>query len=416
MKIGVALSGGRDSVALLHCLKQKGYDVIAINVEHGIRGKSSVEDSQFAKEFCKKCGVECLSYSVKALDFAKENSYTVEQAARILRYSIFDKVLQEKKCDYIALAHHLDDQVETIFMRILRGTGIKGLVGMKEQNGKYIRPFLQYTKQDINEYILQHNLPYVEDETNTDTAYTRNFLREQLEVLREKYPSLQSSFARLSAIAKETEDYLDLMTPSVKMVGGEVFVKIDDSLHVCLQKRTYFKAVNMLGVNVDFENRHCDIINSLKCAQNGKRVALMHGVVAHKQDEYIVFSKEEDAMMIDAMPFSLENLRCLGFDCKIVPIEHFQKEGNALYFDLDKVAEGAVLRNRKEGDVFEKFGGGKKSLGDFFTDKKIPLRERDKVMLLTLGNEVLVAFGVEISKKVAIGDTTKKVFVVKNNL
>ncbi len=416
VKIGVALSGGRDSIALVHCLKEKGYKVVAINVEHGIRGEKSVSDSNFVKEFCKQQNVPCFCYSVQAVEYANQNGYTIEQSARILRYQIFEKVLEEKKCDYIAIAHHLDDQAETILMRILRGTGIKGLVGMKSKSGKYIRPLLNCTREDINAYIEANHLEYVDDETNLDTAYTRNFLREELDTLKKKYPCLLSSFARLSAIAEETEDYLDTQTPKVRMAGGEVFVEIDYALHSCIEKRTYFKAINMLGVNADIENRHYELINTLKTSQNGKRIELPHGVIAHKQDEYIVFSKEEEQLRLAKMDFSLDNLAWLGIESEIVPIEQFEKSDGMLYFDADKVACGAVLRNRLEGDFIEKFGGGTKSLGDFLTDKKIPLRDRDKLVLLANDSEVLVVFSLEISKKVAIDDTTKRVCVVKKQL
>ena len=130
-KICVALSGGRDSVALLDILREAGYDVSAVNVEHGIRGEESVSDSRFVSELCASMDVPLFAYSVDAPSFSAQNGYTLEQGARILRYGIFDELLNEKKCDYIALAHHLDDQVETVLMRILRGTGIKGLTGMR---------------------------------------------------------------------------------------------------------------------------------------------------------------------------------------------------------------------------------------------------------------------------------------------
>ncbi len=413
VRIGVALSGGRDSVALAHLLKMGGYNIVAINVEHGIRGEKSVEDSNFVKELCEKWDIPLYAYSVKALDFAQENGYTVEQAARILRYQIFDKVIEEKKCDYVALAHHMDDQAETMLMHILRGTGVKGLVGMRKIKGSYIRPLLDYTREDINAYVEQNGLEYVEDETNCDMAYTRNFLRGELEILKDRYQDLQTSFARLSAIAEETEDYLDSQTPNVTFVGNEVFVKIAEDLHPVIEKRMYFKAIGMLGVTQDIENKHYELLLSLKRAQNGKRIELSHGIVAHKQEGYIVFTKAEELLKIEDMFFNVANLEWLGYDADVFEIDKFKKVENALFFDLDKVPKDAVLRSRKDGDFIEKFGGGTKSLGDFFTDRKIPLRDRDKLILLASGSEVLVVFGVEISKKLAITADTKRVCVVK---
>ena len=196
--VGVALSGGRDSVALCHALKEAGENIVALNVEHGIRGENSLKDSAFVKEFCKERGIKLYSFSVDAPKFASENGYTIEQAARVLRYQVFERAMADGFCDVVALAHHKGDQAETILMRILRGTGTKGLVGMREVNGRYVRPLLSYSREDIDEYIAKNNLPFVEDETNADTSYSRNFLREELRRLKERYPDLENSFARLS--------------------------------------------------------------------------------------------------------------------------------------------------------------------------------------------------------------------------
>ena len=200
--IGVALSGGRDSVALAYALKKADVSLIAVNVEHGIRGESSVNDSKFVEEFCKKYDIPLLSFSVDVPSFCKQNGYTTEQGARILRYDIFDKVLSDGKCDFIALAHHADDQVETVFMRIIRGTGVRGLCGMSAVSGKYIRPLLDCTREDINDFIAKNELPYVDDETNFDTDYTRNFCARNLKKSSKDFllfARLCQGFARMRA-------------------------------------------------------------------------------------------------------------------------------------------------------------------------------------------------------------------------
>ena len=200
--VGVALSGGRDSVALFYALKQAGENIVAINVEHGIRGENSLKDSEFVKEFCKAQGVKLYSFSVDVPTFAKAQGYTIEQAARVLRYQVFDKAVEDGLCDIVAIAHHADDLAETLLMRILRGTGTKGLVGMRAFDGRYIRPLLDFTREDINAYIEANNLPYVDDETNDDLAYTRNYLRAELARLKERYPDMEAAFARLSRVAR----------------------------------------------------------------------------------------------------------------------------------------------------------------------------------------------------------------------
>lgn len=141
-RIALAFSGGRDSVALADMLLAARADFFAVHVEHGIRGENSLKDAAFAEEFCRERGVGCRLFRVGAPARAKEKGLTVEQAARELRYEVFGGLLAGGECDFVALAHHADDQTETVLMRIFRGTGIHGLRGMSEYSGRYFRPLL----------------------------------------------------------------------------------------------------------------------------------------------------------------------------------------------------------------------------------------------------------------------------------
>ncbi len=194
--------------------------ICAVNVEHGIRGDESLRDSEFVKRLCQNWDIPLYSYSVDAIGFAKSNGYTLEQAGRILRYQIFDSLIEDGKCDLIALAHHLDDQVETVLMRILRGTGIRGLIGMKKANGSYIRPLLDYDRESIDAYVKDNGLEYVEDATNEDTAYTRNYLRKEIAQLKLRYPNLAQAVQRLSASAAEADEYIQCNLPKIEVKEG----------------------------------------------------------------------------------------------------------------------------------------------------------------------------------------------------
>ena len=405
--IGVALSGGRDSVALFHALLKNGKKVVAINVEHGIRGEESVKDSLFVKELCEKCGVELFAYSVDVPTFCEKNGYTTEQGARMLRYEIFDKLLEDGRCDYVALAHHLDDQAETVFMRILRGTGVKGLQGMKEVSGRYIRPLLSCSRADIDEYVKENKLAYVDDETNCCTDYTRNFLRRELENLKERFPSLLDSVARLTRNASETEEYIESLMRPLSLEKGEVRIAIADLKEPVLAKEYIVQGATLLGEGQDVEERHFPLVFALKDAENGKRIELAHGIVCHKDGDFIVMSKTKDGVCEKEEPFSIGEFPTFGVKIERSDRSEFEnreKDGKVLFIDGDKVPCGAVVRRRQNGDNKNKFGGGKKSLGDFLTDRKIPLRLREKLSVLASGNEVLAVFGVEISSTVKIED------------
>ncbi len=410
-KIGVALSGGRDSVALAYALKKGGYDVVAINVEHGIRGENSLKDSAFVRDFCVNYDIPLYQESVDSLSFASDNGYTVEQAARILRYKVFENALEKGVCDVVALAHHQDDQAETIFMRIIRGTGVNGLCGMRAVRGKYIRPLLECPREDIDEYVAQNGIEYVDDETNFCTDYTRNYLRAELAELKKRFPSVCKNFARLSQNAAEEEDFVSKFIPNVEVVGGEVRLDICDLNDDFVAKRLIIKAVNALGVTQDIESRHFPLVLALTDAQNGKMIELTHGICVHKDGNSLVFTKNENAAEKSQTTFEVRDFDDFGVSVQLSNREEYeeQKGKGALFIDGDKVPQNAVLRYRKDGDFIEKFGGGSKSLGDFLTDKKVPLRKRDTLVLLACGEEVFAIFGVEISKKVAIDDDTENI-------
>ena len=412
--VGVALSGGRDSVALCHALKTAGENIVAINVEHGIRGESSLKDSEFVRNFCEEQNIKLFSYSVDAPSFAKENGYTLEQAARILRYQIFDRAISCGICDVVALAHHAGDQAETILMHILRGTGIKGLVGMKEVSGRYIRPLLTYSRDDINAYISANDLAYVEDETNKDLSYSRNFLREELSRLNSRYPELEKSFARLSRLALETDEFVEAVLPEIYVDSDEVSIKTSDCANSFVFKRLVMQAAKALGVCQDIEEKHLNALVELAKNGAGKMLNLSHGIVAYKDADRIVLTRTEQAENAQeqlVLPFEVRDFECFKMSVKEVDdIDVVEmKKGEALFADLDKLPIGCVVRTRREGDFIEKFGGGTKSLGDFLTDKKIPLRLRDKLPIVAKGKEVFVIVGVEVSAKVKVDDKTMSV-------
>lgn len=417
VRIGVALSGGRDSVALLHALLEAGANVIAINVEHGIRGEDSIKDSEFSRRLCESLNVPFFGYKVDAPTYSQENGYTLEQGARILRYEIFDKMLKEGKCDYIALAHHLDDQVETIFMRILRGTGLNGLTGMREVNGRYIRPLLGYTREDIDAYIEAKHLEYVEDETNHDTAYTRNFLRSEITRLKERFPSLCESIARLSKNVQEENDFINSLVPEIYVHDGEAMIGIEEleNSPSTIAKRLVMKAVNAMGVYQDIEDRHFALIFDLIDGENGKYICLPHKLLAHKEDESIVFSKRIAKEYKEEQKFTLGKNEVFGVEAILISRSQFEmewrgeREFGTLYFDIDKLPKEAVIRQRRECDSILKFGGGRKSLGDFLTDKKTPKRQRDDIAVVAVDSEVYIVCGVEISAKIKVDDDTKNI-------
>ena len=411
-KIAVALSGGVDSVALLHFLKSKekelGFSLCAINVEHGIRGNDSSYDSDFCATLCKNLSIPLLSFKVDAVRTAKENSLSLEESARKLRYECFEKAVNDGFCNKVATAHHKKDNLETVLFNLFRGTSLKGVSGIPSvQNGKIIRPFLSITKNQIEEYADNFNLPFVTDKTNFDDKYARNFIRLNiLPKISEIFPEAENTVYNFSRLAKEEDEYLDNLAKSaVKLENSKATIILEE--HRVLLARAVILAVKHLGIEKDWEKVHVDEVLGLIDKENGKKISLPKGVLAIREYDKIVIYKQNELDKL-LLPFDVCDFDYQGKSYKVKKLNTIPDNLNdGLYLDKDKVPTSAVIRTKEDGDKFTKFGGGTKSLSDFLTDKKIPLRERDSLPVIAVGNEILAIFNLAVSDKVRIDDLTK---------
>lgn len=410
LKIGVAVSGGVDSMVMLNLLKKAGADIIAINIEHGIRGAVSKRDSKFVRNYCKRHEIECLAYNVDSPKYAVENNMSVELAARTLRYGIFDSLLKEKRVDCIALAHHLNDQVETVLMRIFRGTGIKGLRGIVDREG-YVHPMLNFTKAEIRDYAALNRIPYKEDATNFDSEYTRNYIRhEVIPHVKSRFPGFEIAVQKLAKCAEEIEDFMmgEIEKPDYVKNGASLPIGVLD-LHPALAKKTIAETLKNIGCEKDIESSHLESLLTLIDSPNNARINLPYGYDAYRSYDKLVIVKRVETEDYE-QPFDVKKMyEYQEFNYTFSEADSIKK---GLTFDLDKVPEGAVVRTRKEGDKFKRYGGGTKSLGDYLTDVKIPLYMRDKLLVIAKDSVVYAVLGVEISDDVKIDEKTKYKYIV----
>lgn len=425
-KIALAVSGGADSMVMLYLFMNnyKG-EFFVVNVDHSIRGTSSVSDSDFVEDYCKKNGVKIKRFKVDALGYAKEKRISTELSARLLRREIFESL----DCDYIATAHHKGDLAETVLYRIARGTGLSGLKGIVWQTGKFIRPLLDFSKQEILDFASKNNIPYVTDETNLIDDADRNFLRlNVLPLLKERFPSFENSVLRLALAAVEADDYLNgVISEPIKAEGGYMIKK--PFKHPFLLKKEILVCFKLLGVEHDVEERHLNAIVKLTKNSNSKRLDMPYLVTVYLEKDGLVFTKEGygDRPLLCGVDFkesinlseALKNEKLKEeLSLKVLSADEFKSEfkngkpKGFLYCDLDKFPSGTVLRFRRDGDSFEKFGGGTKSLGDFLTDKKIPARLRDNLLVFAAGNDILLIKDIEISEKIKTDFKTTRILVV----
>lgn len=412
-KIAVAVSGGRDSMALLHLFSKSSINFFAVNIEHGIRGEDSKSDSAFVAKYCTEQGICLKTFTVDAPLYATQNRMTLEQAAREVRYQVFGTLLRDKECDLVALAHHLDDQAETVLMRIFRGTGLRGLSGMAQSRKGYIRPILNCTREEIDDYIKSNNIPYVDDATNDEADANRNFFRLEIFPLIEKrYPAYRGALSRLARNALETDEFV-LTQARLPKPAFRNAVRIDAPFpHNAVFKKEIMLCANALGVFQDIEECHYSALLELQNAQTAKQISLAHGLLAIKEPDSILIAKDSDVEKLE-IEFNPQKLPLIVsgnlFRYTFEVSNSSDSSNGTIVFDGDKIPNTCVLRYRKDGDRFTKFGGGTKSLGDFFTDKKIPFFLRDKILVCADNNDILFVAGVEISDKIKISDKTKNI-------
>lgn len=411
-KVCVALSGGRDSVALVHYLSAHsdliGYTLSAVNCEHGIRGEESLKDSAFVSDLCKKLGIPLYTFSADCPALAKAEKISVETAARNFRYECFDKILKEGKADVIATAHHADDNAETVLFNLCRGSALSGLKGITDREG-FVRPFISVTRDEIDEYIKENNLPFVEDSTNAEEDATRNIIRLRvMPVLKECVPGAVKNISRFSSLAKEDDELLySYANDALRFDGDTAYIETGCPKPIFM--RAALIAVKKLGIEKDYTYEHLLSIYSLAQNETGAKVSLPKGVCAIREyDEICIYRGSKKP--ISEIPFAVGETTFNGVKIIVTPYLSELKSAvgsspaKILRFNPGAIPMGCVVRYRKDGDMFEKFGGVRKKLSDFFCEKKIPLKERDFIPLIANGDEILAVCGVEISEKIKCTD------------
>lgn len=444
-RICVALSGGADSVCLLHLMKEReaadGFELSAVHCEHGIRGAESLADAAFAREICSELGVPFFHFEEDCLALARVRKESLETAARAFRQETFRALVEKGKADFIATAHHADDEAETVLFRLCRGTALAGARGMEEASGFFLRPLLTWNKARILRYLSERGIEYREDRSNYVPDVTRNKLRlEILPRLEDAVPGAAGNLARFARLAAEDDDLLlrlsrELIFEREPREENDSGICLKECGERALFRRAALAALKRLGIEKDYTAAHLESVFDLQKLQVGSRIDLPKRVVAVRDYDSIRFLKT-DALGGSERENERENKRKNGdvfstgvpfgagvFAWGMVEVtveeagqvrnEKTTSEGGAraLRFDFDRVPAGAVIRCAKAGDRFCKFGGGTKALSRYLIDKKIPQAVRNKIPLIADrdGDEVYVVCGVEIADGVKVTEDTEKI-------
>lgn len=410
-KYVLAVSGGVDSMTMLHMFSamspRPNFSVVTVN--HNIREQAQA-DCDFVEEYCKKLQVECRKVFVDVPRYAAERKLSEETAARILRY----EVLENADCDFVCLAHHKGDNAETVLMHIVRGSGSYGAEGIRRQNGRYIRPLLDWSRADIEKYARENNVPYVHDSTNDETKYARNYIRKVvLPELVKLNQSAEENILRFAENIAEDNEYLDSLADISSVAFSEKQARIPADVLAQpkpLAYRALRKVFRRLGVFYDIERTHIEALIALSKVGGGKRVSLPFGYTAVNDYGYVTVTAAEDEQTQEfEFPFRIgETVTPCG---TVAVADGPPQTGRFLRFDINAIPQNAVIRSKRQGDVFTKFGGGSKPLRKYLIDIKIPRRKRDLLPIVASGSEALIICGVEISDKVRTTDGSKQYYI-----
>lgn len=422
-KICVAVSGGKDSMALLHYLdahaNEYGITLSALNCDHGMRGEASERDSAFVAAYCGGNGIKLHFFKAEKGQFKNEND------ARTWRRKCYTEVLNAGAADLIATAHHLNDNAETVLFNLARGAALSGMTGITDLPALgLIRPLIGCSRAEIDAYIEENKIPFVTDESNFTDDYTRNKIRRNvLPALEEAVPGTAGSIFRFSRLAAEYDEYFERQATKIlvdRPKHGFLIKPCEERVIFC---RAAYKCIAVWLQCKDYTAEHFNKLFELQSLENGKKFEFL-GLRAIKEEGGVAIT-QECAGAPRAMQFK-DNLAIediIEYEGKLACAESAEYEDEALKriakaypcavkvlrFDIKKIPDTAVIRFRKEGDKFTKFGGGTKSLSDYLTDKKVPQSLRPTLPLVCDGSDVLIVGGVEISDKIKLeGNTARK--------
>lgn len=399
-KVLVGLSGGGDSVALMHILKslsaRLGFTLCAAHLNHGIRGDAAKEDAEFVHDLCDFYGIRVYGGYADIPSLARKRGETLEQAGRMLRYEFLQQAKEFFGADKIAVAHHMDDQAESIMLHLLRGSGLRGLCGMAPRRDDIIRPLLCVTKAEIEAYLAEENLPFCTDATNLIAQGTRNKLRlEALPYLAEEYnPRLVKSLCAMGELLSEDEEYLCSIAKReldrARRDGG-----FDRSMLSLLPKPVLSRCIRIalseIGALTDAERVHTEAIMRLLGARTGARIEIP-GADVWTSYSLICFGQYKEKGEEWELPLKLcgdTETPCGTYRISRCSVSDRPKDRYSACIDADKLPEGTVVRQRRAGDRFHRINapGGKK-LKDAYIDAKLP-HERRELAVIAYENRAL---------------------------
>ena len=439
-RILIGISGGADSVALTLLFKefQKKYSLflLAAHVNYHLRGEESNKDEMFVKKICYKENIP-----LYILQATIDKGMSLQKEARDIRLNYFLKLKKYYKLDYIALGHHYEDQTETILHRFLRGSGFSGLCGIKPVKDSIIHPLLPFNKKILLEYLNTKNEEHRVDQSNFTNNYTRNKIRNDLiPILKKDFnPNIEQKLTEYAELFLLSDNYFNMQAKKIikktlllKSSSDVIFdVTEIKKIHPILLYYVLREAWTLLtNTEKDFYNVHFQHILSILEVENGyKEIMLPENIIVMKDYKNLIFRKLDNFISSDKEVekeitsirnvFSFNESRIHMQRLKFAPDLYNNeikeaKTGDIAMIDLDMINFPVKVRYRKDGDRFIPFGmKGFKKLKNFFIDEKVPLKERDNVVIFCDDEKIFWVSGFRIDQRVAVTNNTKNVLCIK---
>lgn len=423
-----AVSGGCDSSVMLNVLwklsREMGFKLVCAHINHNLRGAESDRDEEFVRKLCEKYGIEIKVLSADVEGYALEHRLSTEEAGRRLRYDFFEQCAEElSENAKIATAHSLSDCAETYIFNSARGASLAGICGIPPVRGKIIRPLIEFSREQIEDYALEHKLDFVTDSTNLTNEYTRNKIRhEVIPVMKEINPGFEKAFSRLVRNLSESRDYIDFEAKTQlekSRIESKFNAKLFENLHPALKNRIAAMILEEMGFAVDNERI---LALSKNFGKSDFKTELSENEYLVQQKGIIQKVKKEDfAPEIIETAFAEGNFEISSektAEILLIPYEKFKnsyKINNYVLkdtFDFDKIQSSAVIRSRKTGDKAD-IHGGTKTLKKLFIEEKIPANERNSIAVVSDEEGVLWVEGLGAARRARLSDETVLVAGIK---
>ena len=410
----LAISGGADSVCLFFALKELGYNVELAHCNFKLRGKESDEDEYFVRELANKYGVKFHVNSFETQKYASEQKISIQMAARDLRYKWFDELLAVNNLDFVITAHHKDDNVETFFINLIRGTGVNGLCGIKAKNKKIIRPLLEISRQEIESYLTKNKIKYRNDSSNSEVKYLRNKIRHQLmPLLKEMNPNIEQIITNeifvLDGVSKVFQEQMTAIKERL-LVQKEGIYKLNISELIELQHLE----VILFEILKPFGFSEVDQIIKAINSQSGKQFFADTYQLIIDREQIIISALENHQEDIEIREIEIEIKNPLSMKFAGSHDFSLNKNPNVAKLDFDKLSFPLKLRKWKNGDKFRPLGMRNfKKVSDFFIDEKYSILAKQKQWLLCSEDDIVWIVGNRIDDRYKIETHTKKVYIAE---